>query len=164
MIGLIDVSIMYPYGLERVTLAYYRSSGTNSKKIKGLWYPIVGIKLQSGRFTEFTKYLNFILTNTTKEQRADKGWLSKSLYFSKKHSDSNKIQGFSNGMHYDDLLKIGMALRDMYERNEFHTMNTLDDKTLNQIITSNSILQSNNLTQRDNFERLIQSIFIEDFL
>ena len=163
MIGLIDVSIMYSYEIELVTLAFYRSSGTNSQKIKGLWYPIVGIKLHTGRFTEFTEYLNFILTNTTKEQSADKGWLSKSLYFSKKHPDSSKIRGFSNGIHYHDLLEIGIALRDMYEKKEFYTMNSLNAKTLNHIITSKKIFQYNNHTQRENFERFIETIYIEDF-
>lgn len=164
MIGLIDVSILYSYGIEIVTLAFYRSSGTNNKKIKGLWYPIVGIKLYTGRFTEFTEYLNFVLTNTTKDQRANKGWLSKSLYFSKEHFDSSKIQGFSNGIHYHNLLEIGIALRDMYEKNEFHTMNSLDAKTLNHIITNKKIFQNNNHAQRENFERFIDSIFNEDFL
>lgn len=36
MIGLIDIDIKYDYGIERVTLAFYRSSGTNSGKINGL--------------------------------------------------------------------------------------------------------------------------------
>ena len=54
MIGLIDVDIEYTYGIERVTLAFYRSSGTNSGKIQGLWYPIVGIKIKNGKFTEFS--------------------------------------------------------------------------------------------------------------
>ncbi|MHB8127614.1 MAG: hypothetical protein ACYDEX_01260 [Mobilitalea sp.] len=164
MMGLIDVNIMYSYGIEIVTLAFYRSSGTNNKKIEGLWYPIVGIKLRTGRFTEFTEYLNFVLTNTTNEQRAAKGWLSKSLYFSKKHPDSSKIHGFSNSIHYNNLLKIGIALRDMYEKNEFHTMNSLNAHTLNHIITSNKIFQNNTHTQRENFERFIESIFIEDFI
>lgn len=163
MIGLIDVSIMYSYGIEIVTFAFYRSSGTNSKKIKGLWYPIVGIKLHTGIFTDFTEYLNYVLTNTTKEQQAGKGWLAKSLYFSIKHSDKTNIQGYSNGVHHNNLLKIGLELRDMYEKNEFHTVNSLDAKTLNHIITSNKIFHNNNHTQRENFERFIESIFIEDF-
>src|SRR5471030_1574804 len=81
MIGLIDVSIKYTYGIERVTLPFFRSSGTNSGKIKGLWYPIVGIKTHTGRFTEFTEYLNFVLTNSTRRGRANEGWLAKSLFF-----------------------------------------------------------------------------------
>ncbi|EDT76137.1 hypothetical protein CBY_0391, partial [Clostridium butyricum 5521] len=43
MIGLIDVGIIYNESIERVTLPFFRSSGTNSGKIKGLWYPIAGI-------------------------------------------------------------------------------------------------------------------------
>ncbi|MHB1153979.1 MAG: hypothetical protein ACYCWE_20865 [Eubacteriales bacterium] len=163
IIGLIDVSIMYSYGIEIVTLAFYRSSGTNNKKIKGLWYPIVGIKLHTGRFTEFTEYLNFVLTKTTKGNRVAIGWFSKSIYFSKKHFDRSKIQGFSNSSHYHNLLKIGEACRDMYEKNEYYTMNSLDAKTLNHIITSNKIFQNNNHTQKENFERLIESIYIQDF-
>ncbi len=163
IIGLIDVSIMYSYGIEIVTLAFYRSSGTNNKKIKGLWYPIAGIKLYTGRFTEFTEYLNFVLTNTTKGERAAKGWFAKSFYFSKKYSDRSKIHGFSNSTHYHNLLKTGIACRDMYEKNEFYTMNSLDAKTLNHIITSNKIFQNNNHTQKENFERFIESIYIQDF-
>ena len=51
MIGLIDVGIIYNESIERVTLPFFRSSGTNSGKIKGLWYPIAGIKTNDGRFT-----------------------------------------------------------------------------------------------------------------
>ncbi len=161
--GLIDVKIMYSYGVETVTLAFYRSSGTNNNKIKGLWYPIVGIKLQTGRFTEFTDYLNFVLTNTTKRQRAVKGWFSKSLYFSKKDFDRSNIHGFSNSIHYHNLLKTGKALRNMYEKNEYHTMNSLDAETLNRIITSDKIYKNNKHTQKENFERFIESIYIQDF-
>jgi len=91
MIGLIDVSIEYYYGIEKVTLPFYRSSGTNSGKIKGLWYPIVGIKTYTGRFTEFTEYLNFVLTNCTKRGIRTEGWLAKSLFFYGKYTDRNSI-------------------------------------------------------------------------
>jgi hypothetical protein len=96
MIGLIDVSIQYTYGIERVTFAFYRSSGTNNGKIKGLWYPIVGIKTSGGRFTEFTEYLNFVLTNTTRGFGVRSGWLAKSLFFTHLSPDSSKIRGFSS--------------------------------------------------------------------
>lgn len=72
MIGLIDVNVKYSYGIERVTLAYYRSSGTNNGKIKGLWYPIVGIKTETGPFTEFTDYLNHALAQATQRGVAKK--------------------------------------------------------------------------------------------
>lgn len=161
MIALIDVSIKYIYGPERVTLAYFRSSGTNSGKIKGLWYPIVGIKTRTGTFTEFTKYLNFILTNTTKDGRADEGWLAKSLFFSRKHANSSRLRGFSNGMHYESLLKIGKTLRDLYENKEFQEMRSLDAYKLNSIVTSKEIYQDNNHTQRENFEKFVGDIFNE---
>ncbi len=81
MIGIIDTSIKFNYGIERVSLGFFRSSGTNSGKIKGLWYPVVGIKTHTGKFTEFTEYLNFVLENSTKNGRAREGWLAKSYFF-----------------------------------------------------------------------------------
>ncbi|WP_123052590.1 hypothetical protein [Clostridium sp. JN-1] len=159
MIGLIDVSIKYIYGIEKVTLSYFRSSGTNSGKIKGLWYPIVGIKTRTGTFTEFTEYLNFVLTNTTRKGIADEGWLAKSLFFPMKYRDSSMIRGFSNSMYYESLLKIGKTLRYLYENNEFQKMNSLDGYELNSIVTSKEIYQDNNHTQRENFEKFIQDIF-----
>lgn len=161
MIGLVDVSIKYSYGVERVTLAYFRSSGTNSKKIKGLWYPIVGIKTCAGRFIEFTPYLNFVLTKTTKDGVADDGWLAKSLFFSKKHENGLRLRGFSNGVHYENLLKIGETLRDLYENNEFQEMKSLDAYKLNTILTSKEIYKGNSHTQRENFEKFVEDIFNE---
>lgn len=162
MIGLIDVSIEYTYGIERVTLPFFRSSGTNSGKIKGLWYPIVGIKIHKGIFTEFTKYINFVLTNSTRDGRADKGWLAKSLFFANEYTDSSRLRGFSNGMHYESLLQIGKNLRDLYEEDEFYKMNSLNAKNLNRLVTSKKIYQDNEHTQRENFERFIEDIFNED--
>lgn len=162
MIGLIDVSIEYTYGIERVTLPFFRSSGTNSGKIKGLWYPIVGIKIRKGIFTEFTEYLNFVLTNSTRGGRADKGWLAKSLFFANEYTDSSRLRGFSNGMHYESLLQIGKTLRDLYEEDEFYKMDSLNARNLNRLVTSKKIYQDNNHTQRENFEKFIDDIFNED--
>lgn len=161
MIGLIDVSVEYIYGIERVTLAFFRSSGTNSGKIKGLWYPIVGIKIHSGIFTEFTEYLNFVLTNSTRQGMADEGWLAKSLFFAK-GTDSSRIRGFSNGIHYESLLHIGEILRNLYEKDEFIKMELLDAGNLNSIVTSKEIYPDNKHTQRENFEKFIDDIFNED--
>ncbi len=161
MIGLIDISIKYDYGIERVTLAFYRSSGTNNGKIKGLWYPIVGIKTLDGRFTEFTEYLNYVLTYTTRESRAKSGWLAKSLFFAPQAFDSSKIRGFSNGKHYEFLLSTGKTLRDLYEDRNFYLVKSLNAVNLNSIITSKVILQDNKHTQRGNYERFIEDIFID---
>ena len=158
MIGLIDVDIEYIYGVETVTLAYFRSSGTNSGKIKGLWYPIVGIKTYSGDFTEFSDYTNFALTNTTFQGKANRGWLAKSIFFYNKVSP-NMIRGFSSGKHYEKLLDIGKNLRDMYENNDFYLMNSLNAQMLNEIIFSDEIYEGNNHSQRYNFDMFIQDIF-----
>jgi len=161
MIGLIDVSIKYPYGTERVTLAYYRSSGTNNGKIKGLWYPIVGIKTNDGKFTEFTDYLNYVLTNTTRNHSAKSGWLAKSLFFALPSTNNPKIRGFSNGKHYESLLSIGKLLRYLYKKNHFIYMKSLKINKLNKIVTSKIIYKNNKHTQRENYERFINDIFIE---
>lgn len=160
MIGLIDVSIKYVYGIEKVTLAYYRSSGTNSGKIQGLWYPIVGIKTYTGNFIEFTDYLNFVLSNTTRNGEAGEGWLAKSLFFASE--DESKIRGFSNGMHHKSLLIIGKTLRYLYKIGKYRRINSLDAYELNNILTSKKIYQNNKHTQRENFEKFIQDIFNEE--
>ncbi|MBW6409654.1 hypothetical protein [Clostridium weizhouense] len=159
MIGLIDVDIIYIDTIERVTLSFFRSSGTNSGKIKGLWYPIVGIKTHTGIFREFTRYINYVLTNTTKNGVAGEGWLAKSLFFDKKDLDTSKIRGFSSGMHYKSLLWIGETLRDLYEKGKFEEMYSLDAKKLNSIITSKDIYEGNKRSQRENFEKIIEDIF-----
>ncbi|MGL5316497.1 MAG: hypothetical protein ACRC92_24790 [Peptostreptococcaceae bacterium] len=163
MIGLIDVSIEYSYGIERVTLPFYSSSGTNNGKIKGLWYPIVGIKTKSGSFTEFTEYLNFVLTNTTLNGQAQKGWLAKSLFFHSNPNDKSKIMGFTGGRYYDSLLEIGYTLKDLYENNKYYEMKSLNSNTINKIITSKEVYPNNKHSQRENFEKFIQDIFSEIF-
>lgn len=159
VIGLIDVDIEYDDGVERVILPFFRSSGSNSGKIKGLWYPIVGIKLYDGAFNEFTDYINHVLTNTTKDGIAMEGWLAKSLFFTKKTSDTNMIRGFSVGKHYNSLLDIGGRLRVLYKIGEYEKMDSLDSVTLNNIVTENKIYYDNNHTQRENFERYIKDIY-----
>lgn len=160
MIGLIDVGIRYDYGIERVTLAFYRSSGTNSGKTKGLWYPIVGIKEYTGKFREFTKYINCVLTKTTKKGIADKGWLAKSLFFSG-HKDGVKLRGFSYGVHQDKLFVIGKKLRYLYENNKYFLMENMDARYINSILTINKKLYDNLCTQKINYERFIHDIYIE---
>lgn len=164
MIGIIDADIRYHYGIERVTLAFYRSSGTYSGKIKGVWYPIVGIKMQDGKFTEFTRFLNIVLSNCTREGEAGEGWLAKSLFFSKRRPEENMTRGFSNGRHHKRLLDIGLSLRDLYESGLYYKMEKLDTKMLNGILCANRIYKNNEHTQRENFERLVEDIYMEDFI
>lgn len=159
MIGIIDADIIYNKSIEKVTLPYFRSSGTNSGKIKGLWYPIVGIKTTNGSFSEFTPYLNYVLSNTTRHGKANKGWLAKSLFFQNTGFDDSKVRGFSNGRHYKSLYWIGQSLRNLYENNNFINMDSLNPETINKIVTSLEKYPGNKHTQRANFERLIQDIF-----
>lgn len=161
MIGLIDVRIKYDYGVETVTLAYFRSSGTNSGKIKGLWYPIVGIKIVSGGFTEFTDYLNHVLTNTTRSGSANAGWLAKSLFFPRKYDNINMIRGFSGGRHYGALLETGMILREMYEHHEYHRADGLTAEGLNEIVMSDRLYHENTRSQIDNYQRFIRDVYNE---
>jgi hypothetical protein len=158
MIGLIDVGIRYNYGIEIVTLAFYRSSGTNSGKTKGLWYPIAGIKEYTGRFREFTEYLNCVLTETTKMGCADKGWLAKSLFFSG-NKDGVELRGFSYGVHQEKLLIIGKKLRDLYENNKYYPIEEMDARYINSMLTLNKTLYNNLYTQRENYERFIHEVY-----
>lgn len=160
MIGLIDVAIRYYYGIERVTLAFYRSSGTNSGKIQGLWYPIVGIKIVTGEFIEFTKYINCVLTETTKDGYADEGWLAKSLFFNGT-KDGVELRGFSNGVHRDSLFEIGKNLSELYENNLYYLIKEMDAEFINSIVTLNSKLYNNVRTQRENYERFIHDVYRE---
>ena len=158
MIGLIDVNIQYSYGVERVTLPFYRSSGTNNGKIKGLWYPIVGIKTHTGIFTEFTDFINSALAASTRRGIAKEGWLAKSLFFQDSYVPKSRIRGFSNGKHYEALLETGKILRYLYERDSYYEMYYLDPETLNIIVTSDEIYPGNIRSQRENFDRFIADI------
>lgn len=159
-IGLVDVKIKYSYGVETVTLAYYRSSGTNDGKVKGLWYPIVGIKLKEGEFSEFTDYINYVLSNTTLDSTAIKGWLCKSVFFGQL-SDNSKKPGFSNGKHYGALLEIGETLKELYEKGRYNKMKSLDSIELNKSLSSITIYNGNNHSQRENFEKFVQDIYYD---
>lgn len=158
MIGLIDVKIQFYYGVERVTLAFYRSSGTNSGKTEGLWYPIVGIKIHTGEFREFTRYLNCVLTETTKDGYAEKGWLAKSLFFSGKDHDE-KLRGFSYGIHQKMLFEIGKKLRYLYENNSYLLIEEMDARYINSVLKSKKKLYYNSRTQKANFERFVQDVY-----
>lgn len=160
MIGLIDVSMQFYYGIERVTLAFYRSSGTNNGKIKGLWYPIAGIKIEEGPFTEFSDYINYVLTNTTRDGVAIKGWLAKSIFFGIQE-DESMMPGFSNGVHYNKLLEIGKTLRNLYERKNYNSIKNLNSSKVNKVLVSKEVYPENNHTQRENFERFIEDIFLD---
>ena len=158
MIGLIDVDIQYDGETERVTLPFYRSSGTNNGKMKGLWYPIVGIKTHTGPFTEFTDFINSALTASTKRGIGKEGWLAKSLFFQDDYLPKSRIRGFSNGKHYEALLETGKILRYLYEKGSYYEMYYLTPQVLNSTVASNEIYPGNQHSQRRNFDRFIADI------
>lgn len=160
MIGLIDVDMEYTYGIQRVTLAFYSSSGTNSGKIKDLWYPIVGIKTTTGPFTELTDYLNLVLSHTTRNGSAKDGWLAKSLFFYAKPDAPSQMRGFANGPYYESLLMIGETLKILYEFGQFDLLTTLVPTTLNKAVTSPEIYTGNTRSQKENYETYIKDLFI----
>lgn len=162
MIGLIDVIIQYEDFIERVTLGYYSSSGTNNGKVKGLWYPIIGIKLFSGPFIEYTPRLNAILTYTTESGRASNGWLAKSLFFYKSPKASDKLRGFGSGRYYEQLLNVGQELKKLYEMSSYRLIPELDGKLFNKLLMSNKVYYGNAYSQLQNYERFIECIFYED--
>ena len=160
MIGLVDVDMEFYYGVERVTLAFYRSSGTNNNKIKDLWYPIVGIKTKEGEFTEFSEYINYVLSNTTLDGKAIKGWLAKSLFFGKQN-EGPQIPGFSNTKHCESLYYIGKTLRNFCNTKNYKVMKNLNAMEMNRVLSLRERYPGNSHTQRENFERFVEDIFVE---
>lgn len=160
MIGLIDVDMEFYYGVERVTLAFYRSSGTNNNKIKDLWYPIVGIKIKEGEFTEFSDYINHVLSHTTLNSVAIKGWLAKSIFFGKQDKIWQK-PGFSNTKHNKSLYYIGKTLERLYNTKKYKVVKNLNAMEMNRVLALKEKYPGNNHTQRENFEKFIEDIFLE---
>jgi len=160
VIGLIDVDMEFYYGIEKVTLAFYRSSGTNNNKIKGLWYPIVGIKTKEGEFTEFSEYINYVLSSTTLDGTGVKGWLAKSIFFGKQGEDW-QMPGFSNTKHYESLYYIGKTLQSLYNTKNYELMKNLNASEMNRVLSLTEKYYGNNHTQRENFEKFIEDIFLE---
>lgn len=159
MIGTIDVMLHFTYGFERVTLGFYSSSGTNNGKIKTLWYPIVGIKLVSGPFVEFTPLINSILSHTTQHSSASKGWLAKSLFFYPYTLEQTKNFGFSHSSFNTDLYAIGQTLRYLYLTGAFIHDPRLKPSFFNKRLTAESIYPNNTHTQKENFEVFISEIY-----
>ena len=158
-IGLIDVMISFPMSNEKVTLAFYSSSGTNSGKIKGLWYPILGIKRYTGRFTEFTPTINEILTQTTLYGDAHGGWLAKSLFFAFSKLLPGQLRGYATSPYYEDLYNLGQMLRTLYESGQFVSDAHLNVPILNKLLMGDTIYPGNHQTQRSNFETYMKAIY-----
>lgn len=159
LIGVIDVMIAFPMGNEKVTLAFYSSSGTNSGKIKGLWYPILGIKRYTGKFTEFTPTINDILTQTTLSGDAHSGWLAKSLFFAFSKLLPGQLRGFAASPYYEDLHLLGEKLRVFYESGQFVYDAELNVSTLNKLLIAHAVYPGNHQDQCTNFETYMKAIY-----
>ena len=103
--------------------------------------------------------MNYVLTNTTKNGRASRGWLAKSLFFTNMSKDTKRVRGFSSGKHYKSLLRIGETLRTLYEKNQFSLQDSLYGNNYNKIIISNEVYKGNKHSQRENFDKFISEIF-----
>jgi len=163
MIGLVNVQIIFEGLDEKVTLAFYSSSGTNSGKIKGLWYPIVGIKLVTGPFVEFPPIINQMLTNTTNYGDAHSGWLAKSLFFPNHPLQNNMLRGFGEPPYYEQLLTLGKKLEELYEAGKYTHLPSLNPHLLNELLTTDQIYPGNKRSQKENFEAYINEVYSLSF-
>lgn len=160
-IGLINADIKYSYGIERVRLAFYRSSGTNGGKVQGLWYPIVGIKINTGKFYEFSNKVNKIMEQSTRNDIVIVGWLAKSVFFSNKINKDYQERGFSYGTHYNELLKIGKKLSLLYYKGEYIYDTSLIPAIYNNLLYSTEIFKGNKYNQEINFSNFVEDIFLQ---
>lgn len=158
-IGLIDIDVRFSYGIERMTVAFYSSSGTNSHKIKGMWYPIVGIKTMTGPFIEFPSPINNILTQTTRNGGAHSGWLAKSLFFYNPYNIYTDYDGFSYGKFYSSLLQIGTTLQKLCNQGRYINAPELDSASLNATLFSLIKYSGNNHSQLVNYTNFISEIY-----
>ena len=163
MIGVIDAFIAFKWGNEKVTLAFYSSSGTNTGKIKGYWYPIAGIKLVTGPFVEFTPIINQVLKNTCRFGDAHSGWLAKSLFFPPHPLPKPMINGYGEGPYYNDLIALGKTLKKLYESGKFISSPHLNPVVLNNLLLSDKIYDGNKHTQQENFESFIYEVYSLSF-
>lgn len=164
VIGLIDVKLKSDNDTFIVTLPFYRSSGTNSGKVKGEWYPIIGIKENKGEFYEFSERLNN-LSNKLLPGGASEGWLAKNLFFlkpSKKPAD-DYLHGYSYSKYGYRLKEIGQELKELYENQEFDMDYQLDAEKYNSIVHDKGPNKYSHIeiSQSRIFDHLMRDLFID---
>lgn len=159
-LGLVDVSAQVNGVDERLTLGFYRSSGTNAGKIKGQWYPIIGIKEESGVFNEFTNSQNFILNHTVRTGK--KGWLVKSIFFQEPYQEKGIGEaGYSKTTLAADLKLIATQLQTWFESNQYIDYELINSKLFNQTLFSSATLEGNKTPQSKLHDYYLKSIFEE---
>lgn len=159
-LGFVDVSATIDGETQRLTLGFYRSSGTNSGKIKGQWYPIIGIKSISGAFEEFSDAQNFILNHTV--GKANKGWLVKSIFFQKPfNGEGIGEDGYSQTTLAPSLKLIATQLQKWFESKQYIDYELINASLFNQTLFSPATLEGSTLSQSKLHDYYLKSIFEE---
>lgn len=169
-IGLVDVYVSVEGTKQRFVMPMYRSSGTNSGKCKGDWYPILGIKECAGEFKEFNPIFNDFL-NKSVEGHVDEGWIIKNLFFRtplRYKSEDNipvelkSLRGYGYTSHGYFLKELAI-----YVKNEFNLFNNLkcpkmDMYTYNDIIHDDKIYYAKNtMSQAEIMSSMLMDIVNE---
>lgn len=168
-IALVNVRIKI-YGEEQICmLPFYRSSGTNSGKIKGEWYPLLGIKENDGIFDEFnSKAVNYLMNKITRT--ASRGWIAKSLFFvapSKyKHEEfipeeMYSLRGYSYTSHGYFLKDLASKIKKDFESSNTTRCRGMGTSEYNQLIYSDEKFYNNKISQKEIFDLIVYDIVNE---
>lgn len=159
-LGFIDVEIRFNDTIERLTIGFYRSSGTNAGKIKGDWYPIIGVKTSHGEFTEFTNFQNHILNASVGS--SDKGWYVKSIFFMKPIVDKSLgFPGYSYTSLGPELKSIAEKLKELFESNSYIDYDVINGELFNRTLFSSLIHEGSSKNQKLLHDIYVKSIFEE---
>ena len=168
-IALIDVVAEVKGEKQICRLPFYRSSGTNSEKVKGEWYPILGIKEAAGEFNEFSEWVNLLLNKWL--GKAEEGWLVKNIFFAVPvkykteefiPSELKHLRGYGYASHGHFLKEVSQ-----YIKQEFDLLNTekcyeMNVSTYNDMIYSEDIYSKDNtVSQIEIFTLIVNDMFLE---
>ena len=157
--GLVDVEAKVNGAPQLLTLGFYRSSGTNSGKVKGQWYPIIGVKEHDGSFTEFSTFQNLILNHLN--GTAKKDWLVKSIFWEKSHQQRTEVigeDGYSHTTLAPSLRLIAEQLQTWFETNQYIDYVMIYPKLFNQTLSSNLMMKGNQHTQAELHKFYVKSM------
>lgn len=168
-IALVDVWVDVNGETQRCALPFYRSSGTNSGKVRGVWYPILGIKEKDGEFCEFGQYVNAILNKNVKSVSA--GWLAKSIFFNVPRGCKNEddvpdslkhLRGYSYTSYGSFLKELSLIIKDEFESLNTKKCTQMNMEAYNGIIyTAEKYVPGNTMSQSEVFQRIIMAIVKE---
>ena len=161
--GLVDVLTECDGRKERLTLGFYRSSGTNSGKIKGKWYPICGVKMDDFEFTQFSKYQNSLFNKMHRKEfqsgGVEEGWLMKSIFFKLPSVDRGYGErGYSLTPIGDSLKRFAQELEELYESGNYHRRPKMEPSAYNSILMDERVYVGNSLSQIELHDIYLDSI------